>query len=255
MVGEFWTLWHYEGAGQHAYVFEQRGNTIAKWVLLLSALLYAVFFTVLVPMDVFATDRQSLLLQRLEAKAPPCPQWAKHCPCLRDYRTYSSVHFFTWTLKDALWAWDMSRLYYVAFTITVLLNLDLLWRLGTHKGLYVDFINYLVILFWVLANGLWAYGELIANWRATDAQFRSYTWPQWQMIHGTNFEYRYAAGWMFFLSGLCLLTFYGHWLWRTLRGELPSYPYDAEHDDEITEQGPKIPLRNQNGEMSLPNLV
>lgn len=244
MAGEFWTLWYTtEDLGHHAYVYEQWGNNVAKWVLIGSTVLYAVFFAVLVPRDVFASDRQSLLLQRLEATNPPCPRWT--VGCLRDYRTYSSLHFFTWTIKDTLWAWDLPRAYAVAFLITVLLNLDLLWRLGTHKGLYVDFINYLVILFWVLANGLWAFGEMIANSEATDDQFRRYSWPQWHMIRGTSFEYRYAAGWMFLVSGLCLLAFYLHWMVRTVQGGLPGY--------DKTEQGSKVALRN--GEIPLLNLV
>ena len=220
MMGEFWTLWYSEGVGQHAYVFEQVGNNIARWVLLGATVLYVVYFAILIPRGVFDDDRRSPVLQRLAAKDPPCPRWAS---AFRDYQTYSSVHFFTWALKDTLWAWELPYAYAVAFAVTVLLNLDLLCRLGTHKGLYVDFINYLVILFWVLANGLWAYGELVANSEATDDQFRRYSWPQWQIIHGTSFEFRYAAGWIFFASGLSLLAFYGHWTVRTLQGKLPSY--------------------------------
>jgi len=222
MVGEFWTLWYTEGVtGQHALVFEEIGNTIAKWVLLAAAFLYAVFFAVLVPLDVFKSDRQSVILARMEAKSPPCPQWAVgYC---REFRIYSSVHFFTWVLKDALWAWEQPIAYGIAFVATVLLNVDLLWRFGTHRDQYIDFVNYLAILFWVMANGLWAFGELVANTDATEDQFRQYSWPQWQVIHGTSFQFRYSAGWMFLLSGLCLFAFYVHWIFVTGKKKLPSY--------------------------------
>lgn len=113
--------------------------------------------------------------------------------------------------------------YGAAFIATLILNVDLIWRFSTRPEFYIDFVHYLVILFWVIANGLWAFGEMVANTDATEDQFRRYSWPQWQLIHGTNFEYRYAAGWIFLLSGLVLLSFYVHWMVVSIRRKLPPY--------------------------------
>jgi hypothetical protein len=220
MVGEFWTLWYSAGATQHALIYEQRGNKIAKWVLLSAVVLECIYYAVLVPLDVFAKDREARSLQILQAQSPSYPG----VRYFKEFRIYASVHFFTWILKDCMWAWELPVPYYIMFTCTVLLNLDLLWRLSGHRReMYVEFVNYIVILMWVIANGFWAFGELVANTDATEDQFRRYTWPQWQVIHGTSFEFRYCAGWMFFFSGVFVVYFYILWIAATVRGQLISY--------------------------------
>ena len=238
MLGEFWTLW-YAGAdllGQHALLYEERGNTIARWVLLAAVLLEALFFVVLVPFDVFASDRESPVMKQLsQARNLPCPAWAQ--TYFREFRVYSDLHLFTWVLKDCMWAWEEPVAYGMAFILTVLLNFDLLWRFATHRDCYIDFANYLVILFWVFANGLWATGELVANANATVDQFRRYTWPQWQIIQGTTFQFRYSAGWVFLFSGICLFSFYLHWFVLTMKRKLPSY-HDFMRQSPITPTAP-----------------
>lgn len=92
MVGEFWTLWYTEGVGRHALVYEEIGNTVAKWVLMTAVLLYAVFLTVLLPLDVFTLERHSRVLEGMEANSPSYP--AKGY--FKEFRTFASLHFFTW---------------------------------------------------------------------------------------------------------------------------------------------------------------
>ena len=117
----------------------------------------------------------------------------------------------------------MPRCYGVAFGITLLINLDLLWRLAKSRDFSIDFVNYLVTLLWVLANGLWAFGEMVANVDATEDEFRRYSWPNWQDIHGTYFQFRFAAGWVFLLAVVVLFGFYLHWIVVSMRRKLPSY--------------------------------
>eukprot|EP00977_Amphora_coffeiformis_P025325 scaffold19245_cov199-Amphora_coffeaeformis.AAC.20 len=170
-----------------------------------------------------------------------------------EFRIYASLHFYTWVLKDCMWAWELPLAYFAAFLLTICLNVDLLCRFARHgrnqhqaqlqlgaqqrasqqstthdntiltNDVYIDFWNYVVILLWVVANGLWAFGELVANAAATQDQFRRYTWPQWQVIHGATFQFRYAAGWVFLAAALVLTVFYTHWMIRTLQKRLPQF--------------------------------
>lgn len=221
MMGEFWTLWmaHHE---MYENIFQDGGATIAKWVLLVAVLLYTTFFVVAVPLDVFAEDRQnSKVLQRLEETSPSFP--ARNL--FKEFRIYSALHFYTWVLKDCMWAWELPTACALAFGVTIGLNFDLLWRFASNKNEnnYIDLIHYVVIFLWVVANGLWAFGELVANTTATDDQFRKYTWPHWKDIPRTTFHFRYAAGWVFFVAASILVVFYLHWIVRTLQGRLLSY--------------------------------
>lgn len=220
MMGEFWTLWMAH-RDRYEDIFRDGGATIAKWVLLMAVLLYTVFFGVCVPMDIFADDRQCKLLESLKAESPPFPA----TDLFKEFRIYSALHFYSWVLKDCMWAWELPTAYAIAFGLTIALNLDLLWRFASNKKAnnYVDIVHYVVILLWVTANGLWAFGELVANTAATDEQFRSYTWPHWKVIPRATFHFRYAAGWVFLVAAVILGTFYIHWIVRTMQGRLPAY--------------------------------
>ena len=215
------------------------GQTMARVVLLLAVVLFTIFFLVLLPMDVFAADRTSPVIQRIAAKSPPCPRvWAAAVAAtggcgggVPEFRMYAALHFYTWVLKDCMWAWELPTVYFLAFCVTIALNIDLLYRFARH-GSYIDFWNYVVILLWVVANGLWAFGELVANAAATDDQFRTYQWPHWHKIQGATFQFRYAAGWVFFMAAAVLIVFYTHWIVRTWQARLPPFVDDECDDDD-----------------------
>ena len=234
MMGDLWTLWFAdEGMTvDDARVYQALGLTIAQWVLFAAVVLYTIFFVVLVPLDVFATaDRNSPWVQQLEQRNPSPPS------CFAEFRIYAALHFYTWVLKDCMWAWELPLLYFAAFIVTVLLNLDLLRRFARHttSNMYIEFWNYVVIFLWVLANGSWAFGELVANAAATEDQFRKYTWPHWKVIRGTTFHFRYTAGWIFLVATLLLGLFYAHWILRTLQKRLPPFQEsDAAPNDVIS---------------------
>ena len=181
-----------------------------------------------------------------------------------EFRTYANLHFYTWVLKDCMWAWDLPLAYFVAFLLTIALNVDLLCRYARHgrvlherqqrrqrqqqsissdtampssrivvvpNDAYIDFWNYVIILLWVIANGSWAFGEMVANAAATRDQFRRYTWPRWHVIRGATFHFRYAAGWVFCAAACGLIAFYARWYVLTVQQQLP--PFRVEYDDGV----------------------
>ena len=240
MLGDLWTLWFVPRSDKNALMYSEFGNAIARYVLLAAVILYTLFYAILVPLDVFAADRDLAVVQMMERKSPPLPACGRRY--FKEFRMYSSLHFYTWVVKDCLWSWGFPLAYFFTFCVTVALNLDLLMRFAHHSGdgasgnnLYIDFVNYFVSLLWVAANGLWAFGELVANAAATEDQFRRYTWPHWQNIRHTTFQYRFAAGWVFLAAASILVVFYSHWIVRSWQGKLPSLA-EEEADFENKEQ-------------------
>ena len=152
MMGDLVGLWWWT----ESEVCQEYGQAVAQWVLLAAWVGDTIFFAVLVPLQVFAEQPFAYPLP-----SPPASRY------FGDFRTYAALHFYMWVIKDCLWAWECPVIYFVAFVITMTLNIDILRRLARHQSkqdnVYIDFWNYVVILLWVLANGLWAFGELVAN--------------------------------------------------------------------------------------------
>ena len=98
MMGEFGTLWCSTDIDPHALVYEARGNTVARWVLLTAVLTFVVLYAVLIPWDVFAADRQHVLVQHWDETSPSFPARGY----FREFRMYAWLHFFTWILVLSL---------------------------------------------------------------------------------------------------------------------------------------------------------
>lgn len=233
MVGEFRTLWYSSTSSTEddtvAEQYEEKGQTVARYLLLTAVVMYVAFFAILVPFDAFASDRESSAMRCLAAMSPPCPKH-KLFRWMKEFRIFASLHFTSWAVKDCLWAWELPLAYGAAFMLTVVLNVDLLWRLGTHRQLYIDFVHCSVLLLWVVANGMWAMGEMTTEVGSSEDQYRLYRFdlvnPQ---IPDSAFQLRYVAGWVFFLAVSILVMFYIHWAVVTLTKRAPSYAAFSKH--------------------------
>jgi hypothetical protein len=93
------------------------------------------------------------------------------------WRSYENVHIFFWLAKDTSWNhnWEVT---WIVFSIpTVLIALDFAWQTAHVKvclfalisafslmyylqGGLVNHVHYIMQILWVLANLVWAYGEL-----------------------------------------------------------------------------------------------
>ncbi len=78
------------------------GYYIARWVFVSASVWLFVYCVVLIPLDVFAKDRQLPLMRRVNANAPP----TRFRGYFHEFREYEAVHVFFWALKDTVWIWS-----------------------------------------------------------------------------------------------------------------------------------------------------
>jgi len=231
MISEFTSLRWIPGEER----YEEIGHALAKYLLLLSVVALVIFFSILVPLDVFASDRKSELLCRFEATSPPCPKIV--IKWLKEFRIYASLHLLAWAIKDCLWAWNLAIPYLIAFICTILLNIDLIYRFSRYTLQYINLIHAILVLLWVLANGVWALGELSAEVGLSEDEFRKYQFVlQRSNISNPAFEPRWLAGYVFIFAVLVLVAFYIQWIVVTIKGRVSSYDdFQVECSKEITE--------------------
>jgi hypothetical protein len=149
--------------------------------------------------------------------SPPCPA----IDYFREWRIWSSLHLFAWAVKDCFWAWDLPTAYAMGFGVTVSLNVDHLYRLACHKHQYTSFVQYFVVLLWVLANGVWALGELTLEGDLAWDAFREYRFVG--SLLSPEFLPRRLAGWFFVSAAGVLVAFYVQWVVVTHGGTTISY--------------------------------
>mmetsp|Transcript_369 Transcript_369/g.417 ORF Transcript_369/g.417 Transcript_369/m.417 type:complete len:123 (-) Transcript_369:630-998(-) len=81
-------------------------------------------------------------------------------------------------------------------------------------------MHYLALLFWLLANGVWAVGELYVENPNDDkidrAAIRNYSWFSNDV--DPLLQYRHDSGWLFLASALVLVAMYIIWALCTLFG-------------------------------------
>lgn len=80
----------------------------------------------------------------------------------KNWRQYEYLHMLFWISKDLSWNRLFKPTWWIAFVMTTLLGVEFIW-VSYKKGYVVDVAHYVAQLFWVLANGAWAYGELYTD--------------------------------------------------------------------------------------------
>ena len=212
MAGDFSSLWFVPNDDR----YEVLGNTAAKYLLLSSVVTFVIFFTILLPRDVFASDRDSL--KYLEYTSPACPV------VFREFRIWASLHLLAWATKDCLWAWDLAVPYAVAFLFTIVLNIDLIYRLSVYSLQYINLVHSVIMILWVGANGMWALGELNVEETLTQRDYQLYTFVlRKSMLVDPAFEPRWVAGWMFLMAGCVWVVFYIQWTIVWINGRVPNF--------------------------------
>jgi hypothetical protein len=139
------------------------------------------------------------------------------------------------------WVYNWPRAYIMGFGPTVLLNIDLLYLFASHRDQLIDFVHCASYLLWVLANGIWAYGEMYTELPPPgvseddfipEEDWDSYNWP-W-LPPTRHFGARYASGVVFAINGLMLAAFYIYWIVVTIR--CPPVEEDIDDDDEFLDR-------------------
>ena len=77
-----------------------------------------------------------------------------------SWRQYEHFHVFLWLSKDLAWNKGLPWIYAILMIPTVLIALDFFITTISHPKTVIDGVHYLAQLLWVLANAVWAMGEV-----------------------------------------------------------------------------------------------
>jgi len=188
--------------------FFNKSTILAQKIGATTVLLNLVFFLFLSPGKILA-DKDGEVKNQIHPKLPAII--VRAFPNF-TFKEYEKWHIFFWTCKDVAWVYFYDSVFAICFACTVLLNIDLLKRyasmnqteqLGHYMGLFV----------WVMANGLWAIGELFYE-VPNDALLSAQDWADFSFFSyppSSLFLCRFVAGLLFITSGIVLLSFLVTW--------------------------------------------
>jgi len=190
---------------------------IAKVFAMAATSMLALYFFLLMPVGFFEQERRNNPLMVRLLDDSPTPRFKYLFPTFRDYET---IHLLFWAVKDTCWIFNWKYAYALGFVPTLLLNVDLTYLYATHKNQFGEMIHSIILGLWVLSNGVWAYGEMIAETPPEgvsddelipEEDWDTFDWP-WLPLSNTAFRHRYAAGWIFVLTLVIVVVYYIHWI-------------------------------------------
>jgi hypothetical protein len=228
----------YFSSPQQVEAFYVDGLVVARGIAVATVAWFALFFAVLLPLDLFreaggamaaAAGRPHSTSVSASLRRMPQPRlrWF-----FREFKNYKASLYLFWALKDTLWAFACPSAYAAVFFLVLAIDLDVIYQLVRCSGLYIESVHSIVLLFWVIANGIWAFGEMETEVALT---FHDPAWAGYRMVgalNNNNFEARRAAGCVFGAAISIVLLFLAHWGWLTMRGVLPAYNHEDEEDDD-----------------------
>jgi hypothetical protein len=228
----------YFSSPQQDEAFYLDGLVVARGIAVVTVAWFALFFAVLLPLDLFreaggamatAAGRPHSTSFSASLRRMPQPRlrWF-----FREFKYYKASLYLFWALKDTLWAFACPSAYAVIFFLVLAIDLDVIYQLVRCSGLYIESVQSIVLLFWVIANGIWAFGEMETEIALT---FHDPAWAAYRAVgalNNDNFEARRAAGYVFGAAISIVLLFLAHWGWLTVRGVLPTYNHEDEDDDD-----------------------
>jgi hypothetical protein len=151
IVGNFWWM-----AAETDIVGDDDTHALQTSYMLETGLGWlAIFYLVLRPLNVIK-ETPAVTQQFLVLDLHPRFSYFK------NWRQYEYLHMLFWISKDLSWNRYYKPTWWAAFVMTTLLGIDFIW-VSYKKGYVVDVAHYVAQLFWVFANGAWAYGELYTD--------------------------------------------------------------------------------------------
>ena len=81
-------------------------------------------------------------------------------PCFANWREYEQIHILFWLGKDYAWNSIDAPLWYVCSISTLLIGVDFMWESAQQENAGIEFAHYLATFFWIIANMIWAIGEI-----------------------------------------------------------------------------------------------
>jgi len=126
-------------------------------------------------------------------------------------RNVENLHILSWLGKDCAWAFAIQSMWIVFLIPTVVLSFIFVVVTSFQKHRFVSNLHYLVQFLWVIANVVWAYGEL---WSRDDDEPHNV----FEFNSTTRSTFRWYSTWILF-SGLLVICFiYVIWIPLTILG-------------------------------------
>ena len=223
MCGDFWQL---DGRENGDQVYDTCYQ-ISRGLMTTSVVMLVTFLFIFLPCRTFKSDKQQPILMKLAATSPPVPQIVGSS-IFEEFREWEIIHLLLWALKDTFWVWDLFIPYMIAFLCTMTFAIDLIWRFSTYTNQYLETVHSIVIFLWVLANGIWALGELDTERDLSLQDRQNYSF--FQPLNTNKLLPRRISGWVFLLTSIYILVFFIQWTIVSWRGKVPTY---QEHQQKI----------------------
>lgn len=136
------------------------------------------------------------------------------------WREYENSHILFWLGKDFAWTITNKPLWIIFAIPTMLIAVDFVYETFLVKRIFIEHMHYCAQFLWVVANILWAFGELF---------FPTYDFPYGLGSTSPNATktYRWYSSWILIGAYAILALLYAVWIPLTCLHRLPADDYNA----------------------------
>jgi hypothetical protein len=142
-------------------------------------------------------------------------------PFFENWRQYENFHILLWLGKDFAWCDSIKTLWLIFFFPTVFVGMDFIWCTFKTKDLMIDCSYYMSVMIWVIANAIWAFGELFFE------EVDDTSHPIWEVNAHTVRTFRWWAAWVLIAAYIPLIVLHLIWIPLTWYGYL-----DGKNEEE-----------------------
>jgi len=202
LFGNFW--WMY--GELHDYQFPDldpiydTNNVECSWILVSALSWLAVYYLIILPFKLFPpiTDASYRKFDDFQIKMP---KWLIGFPTLRYIE---NLHIVCWLGKDTAWSLNINSMWIVFMIPTLVLAFIFIIITSFQKHEFVNHMHYVAQFMWVIANIVWAYGELFL---VNDDPLSLFDYSE--ISKDTN---RWISAWILFATFLLCAFVYVIWI-------------------------------------------
>ena len=134
-----------------------------------------------------------------------------------SWRQYENLHVICWLAKD--YSWNRANPFLWCFMIvpTLCIGFDMFLSTIFQPGHLIENAHYFAQFFWVLANVVWAFGEIFHP--ESDSPL-----PMLSFNAETYHSYRWFSSWLLVVALLPVVIMYGIWMVAMMTKNLGSRP-------------------------------
>lgn len=139
------------------------------------------------------------------------------------FRQYEHFHTLCWLGKDLCWNTNNKYLWFIFVIPTFVISGDFIRLCSYNKKMTIDMAHYIAQFMWVLANIVWAFGELFVLNVTDKKQY---------MFNPTTYSYRWCSAIILFCAWIPIIILYFFWIPLTYFGYIKK-PIETKHDNDV----------------------